>query len=275
MNDRRSGSRRTYKIKGSDGSEGRIVELGPAASASVADDQGATASRVQELSERLGYFIAECDDAESELGEARERYRRLEDHKTGWSLWVVAALGLVTVGLEFVPASLFTQIFVSLSDAVRQTLTITFTVVGALLAIFFGELMHRLREPARQHRRDTVLLAVVGIAALIYLYLGYKLRLAYSSAAETTLNIPPQIEALALVSIAFIGVLLTVVSTYYRESIESFLLRRKISRLKSELAESQAHRDAIERNLKRAKAPELVSEGGAPGQQGTPAQQPV
>lgn len=233
-------------------SEGRIVAPGPMASAGSSADRRAMHDRVRGLADRVAAFQGSCDDLRTRLSEAERRQGGIEEHRRGWPLMVVVALGLVTIALEYVPASLFTQVFMSADDRLRTILTWTFTVIGVLLAVFFGELLHRLRRPERAHVRDTIFVAITAFVILMYLYIGFKLRLAYTETAGTAVNLTAPIEAFALTSVAFIGILLTVVSAYYRESIESFFLGMRVARLRRELAESETHLRTHERDLTRA-----------------------
>jgi hypothetical protein len=230
--------------------------VGSVAGASVTADRNATARRVNDLQGRVERQRGECEDVRARLEAARERRETLEDHHKGWPLAVVAVLGLVTIALEYVPASMYTQIFLSAGDWLRNVLTWTFTVVGALLAVVLGELLRRSRRPEAPHVRDTVFTAIVGAMTLTYLYVGFKLRLAYTSASgDTAVNVSGAEEAFALTSIAMIGILLTVVSAYYRESAESFAMWLRVSGLERDLARAERHRDANQANLERATSP--------------------
>ena len=226
------------------------------ANASVSADRTATARRVVDLQGRVDRLRGDCEDVRARLDAARERREALEDHHKGWPILVVVLLGLVTVALEYVPATMYTQIFLSAGDQLRTVLTWTFTIVGALLAVVLGELLRRTRRPETQSVRDTVFTAIVGAVTLLYLYVGFKLRLAYTNASgETAVNVSGAEEAFALTMIALIGIMLTVISAYYREGFESFSTSMKVSRLQGDLARTERHRDVNQANLERARPP--------------------
>jgi Mn2+/Fe2+ NRAMP family transporter len=226
---------------------------GPVARASVADDRGISEQRISALDQQVEELAQVLDDAQRRLEEARHRRDGLQLHQLGWPLYIVAVLGLVTIVLEYVPASLYTQIFVSADDSVRTLLTWTFTVVGAILAIVLGELLHRTRRPAEQQTSDKVFIVLTILAAAIYLYLGYRLRVAFTEVSGTTaLNLSAAEEALALTSVALIGILVTVISAYYRESQEAFTMRRKVNSLQQEVNRAQARYKQVDGDLTRA-----------------------
>ncbi len=128
--------------------------------------------------------------------------------------------------------------------------------VGALLALFLGELIRRMRAPARQHVREKILLAAVAAFVVVFLVVGYELRIAYTNNAATggatVMALTAPVEALALTLMAAIGIAFTVISSYYREGIEAFRVRWALQRLHGELATNEAHLKANQRDLDRA-----------------------
>ncbi|HTD32709.1 MAG TPA: hypothetical protein VK665_03530 [Candidatus Elarobacter sp.] len=258
----------------SDGNSARRPS-GPVARASVADDRGVSEQRVTALDQQVEELAQGLDDAQRRLEEARHRRDGLQSSQVSWPLYVVVILGLVTIVLEYVPASLYTQIFVSADDSVRTLLTLTFTVVGAILAIVLGELLHRTRRPTDQQVSDKVFIVLTVLAAMIYLYLGYRLRVAFTEVSGTTaLNLSASEEALALTSVALIGILVTVISAYYRESYEAFAMRRKVGSLQQEVNRAQARYKEVNGDLTRARKAVAGKNGVATGSNSTTAAPP-
>jgi hypothetical protein len=257
-------------VKPNGTSEGRIIATGPVASAGSAADLRAIADRIRQADARVSHYESTCEDARTRLEAAEQRSQALPEYVRGWPLFVVFALGLITIVLEYVPASLFTQIFITADDNLRRVLTWTFTAIGALLAVFLGELLHRLRRPERQHVRDTILVAITIVVTLAYLYIGFRLRLAYTATAGTAVNLTAPIEAFALSSVAAVGILLTVISAYYREGIESFTVGMKVAGLRRELGENEAHLKAHRHDLVRAQSAAGVYPGHAPADEPAP-----
>ena len=228
--------------------------LGYISHANRTSDTIDTGERVRDLRQRIKQLTRDCDDLQLQIASKERQRNTIEDHGRGWPLIAVILLGLVTVGLEYFPATQFTQIF-DTSDTQRVIFTAIFTVVPAVLALALGELLRRCRVPTPQHTRDTILLAGLGILTVAFLAIGFMLRLAYTSASGTgAIGLTPSMEALALTSIATIGIALTVVSAYYREGIPMYRLSRTLKQLQAQLAELEAHLKTDQRDLERAEA---------------------
>jgi hypothetical protein len=102
---------------------------------------------------------------------------------------------------------------------------------------------------------DTFLLFGAAALTVTFLAIGFWLRLAYTSASATVaIGLTPWMEALALTSIATIGVVLTVISAYYREGIKMFHVSRSLTRLRGELVEVENHLKIDQHDLERAEA---------------------
>lgn len=227
---------------------------GPVAKASVSEDREATQRRIVALDQQVEELAQASDDAQRRLDEARRRRDGLQTHQVGWPLYVVAILGLLTIVLEYVPASMYTQVFVSADDSLRTILTWTFTVVGAILAIVLGELLYRTRRPTDLRMHDTVFIILAMLVPAIYLYFGYRLRVAYTEVSGTTaLNLSAAEEALALTSVALVGIFVTVISAYYRESTEAFIVRRRVGALQKEVNAAQVRYKQVDADLSRSK----------------------
>jgi hypothetical protein len=228
--------------------------LGYVSHANRTSDTIGTGERVRDLRQRIKQLCEDCDQLQLQIASKERDRNAIEEHGRGWPLLAVVLLGIVTVGLEYFPATQFTQIF-DASDTQRYVFTAIFTIVPAVLALALGELLRRLRVPSRQHTMDTILLGGVGILTLIFLGIGLSLRLAYTSAAATVaIGLTPWMEALALTSIATIGIALTVVSANYREGIPMYRISRTLAQLRRELAELENHLKTDQHDLERAEA---------------------
>ncbi len=232
----------------------RVAQVGHVATASSAAHRRARNQHVGDLEERVAKNDENCRNARAQITALEERQDAIPDHHRGWPLEIVGILALISVFFEYMPASLFTQVFTSATTNLQlHLLTIVFTVIGALLAVVLGELFRRTREPVRHHVRETVLFVVVAAFTVGFLVLGYELRLAFTSVSrDAVLAVSAPVEALALTAIAAIGIALTVVSSYFREGFESLHVRWSLRRLRSDLATNEAHLSANQRNLQRA-----------------------
>ncbi|HEY6236154.1 MAG TPA: hypothetical protein VIW69_13730 [Candidatus Elarobacter sp.] len=228
--------------------------LGFVSHANRTSDMIATGERVRDLRQRIKQLSEDCDQLQLQIASKERDRNAVEEHGRGWPLLVVILLGIVTIGLEYIPATQFTQIF-DANDTQRSVFTGIFTVVPAVLAIALGELLRRLRVPSRQHTMDTILLGGVGILTLIFLAIGLSLRLAYTNSVVTSaIGLTPWMEAVALTSIATIGIALTVVSANYREGIPMYRISRNLAGLRRELAELENHLKTDQHDLERAEA---------------------
>jgi len=260
--------------------EGRIVRTAGFAGSSHRDaDRRATAQRQASLGQRVRHYESACADLHTGLEAAVARRDSLPDHARGWPFAIYVVLALVTVALEWVPASLFTQVFYQ-TGWLQTALTLTFTTIGVIVAIVLGELLRRVRAPEGSHPVDKIFLAVVGFIAAGYLVIGYMLRVAYTTASsnlaqsaanraagaspDAALTLAPSIEAVALTAVAAIGIVLTVVSTYHRESIESFGVHARVRRLSNELASNERYRNTHLADLDRVEKTKAAPKTGAP-----------
>ncbi|MDB5070352.1 MAG: hypothetical protein JWM87_1463 [Candidatus Eremiobacteraeota bacterium] len=228
------------------------TNLGVAAVTASAADRRANDDRMTKLFKRVAHFNDKCDDARTELDDALGRQEGLQEHARGWPLLMVLLLGALSVALEYYPASLFTLVFQA-KDNEHVALTWIFTAIGVILALVLGELLRRTRVPERPHTIDNVFVGVVGLLALAFLYFGYVLRAAYTAAQGGRLipGLTAQQEALALTAVATIGILLTLITAYYRESIESFFVGIRIRRLRGELQMYETNKKKNQADLDR------------------------
>ena len=157
--------------------ERRVSSVGYVATSNSAANRRARNEHVADLQERVEKCEENCKNARAQIVAAEERQDSIPDHHRGWPLEIVAVLALISVFFEYMPASLFTQVFTSATTNLQlHLLTIVFTIIGALLAVVLGELFRRTREPVRHHVRETVLFAVV--AAFTVGVSGARLRAA-------------------------------------------------------------------------------------------------
>jgi len=224
------------------------------------EDHRASEQRKLKLSQRVRHYDVVCSDLQTRLDAAHARRDGLPDHARGWPLPMYVLLAALTIGIEYVPAHMFTQIFYQ-TGWVQTALTLTFTAIGVVVAIFLGELLRRMRVPEGSHAIDHIFVAVVGAVAVGYLVIGYWLRIAFTStsasfanaaaqrasgdggASGASLGLSPSMEAIALTAIAAIGMVLAVVSTYHRESFESFGVHSRIRKLHGDLTANQQYKN--------------------------------
>jgi hypothetical protein len=233
----------------------RVSSVGYVATANSAADRRARNEHVADLEERVGKCQDDCKNARAQIAAAEERQDAIPDHHRGWPLQIVIILALISVFFEFMPAQLFTEVFTGAANNLQLFfLTVVFTTIGALLAVFLGELFRRTREPVRHHVRERILFIAVGALTVGFLALGYELRYAYTTGGSShpVLALAAWMEALALTVVAAIGIALTVVSSYFREGYEAFAVRSTLKRLRADLATNEAHLSANQRDLKRA-----------------------
>ncbi len=233
----------------------RVASAGYVATSNSAADRRARKEHVADLEERVAKCKENCINARAQIKAAEERQDAIPDHHRGWPLQIVAILAVISIFFEYMPASLFTQVFTAAAtDQQLILLTIVFTIIGALLAVFLGELFRRTREPVQRNVRETIVFVVVALLTVGFLALGYELRLAFTTGTSNhaVLALAAWMEALALTAVAAIGIALTVVSSYFREGYEAFTVRSALKRLHAELATNEAHLGANQRDLTRA-----------------------
>ncbi len=233
----------------------RVSSVGYVATANSAADRRARNEHVADLEERVAKCEENCKNARAQITAAEERQDAIPDHHRGWPLQIVIVLAVISIFFEYMPAQLFTEVFTGAANNLQLFfLTVVFTIIGALLAIFLGELFRRTREPVRHNVRERIVFIAVGVLTLGFLALGYELRYAYTTGGSThpVLALAAWMEALALTVVAAIGIALTVVSSYFREGYEAFKVRGTLKRLRAELETNETHLSANQRDLKRA-----------------------
>jgi hypothetical protein len=222
--------------------------------ASTEADAIETRERARDLGTTIEALSQKCATTRKTITSLELHRNGIQQHGRGWPLLAVGLLAIVTVALEYFPATQFSQIFPA-DDTQRKIYTATFTIVPAVLALALGELLRRRRHPEKQVLMDMILLVFVTLMTVAFLLIGYQLRLAYTTESGTGgLGLTPAMEALALTSIATIGVVLTVVSAYYRESLEMFRVRWKLAAEIRELRTLESHLQANKRDLERAQS---------------------
>jgi hypothetical protein len=218
-------------------------------------DRRATVERIRTFQQRIDYLMTKGADAQAQIFAAERQRDGIPAHGRGWPLLTVALFASITILLEYVPANLFTQVFNGVDYTAWRMLTVTFTVIPAALAIAFGELLRRLRSAEEQRVIDWVMLILVAFATVAFLAIGYSLRIAFTTtAANASHDIQPWIEAVALTLVATVGIVLTLVSGYYREGAELFNLRWRLAWLRRLCRANEAYLGANQRDLARALA---------------------
>ena len=183
-------------------------------------------------------------------------------------LEVIAVLALVSITLEWYPARMMSLVFFFASAVELVALTAAFAVGGFLLGLMLGELLRRHRKPQAHAALDWVFLACAVIAAGAFLAVGYQLRFAYAHASSDAAQSPigPAVQAAALTTLAFIGIVIAFTSGYYRESIEALRVRWRLAGLHGQVRTNQRHLEATRAELEAAeRAYRLVMESEAEG----------
>lgn len=216
-------------------------------------DRMATAQRIASLKARVERFRLAYETDYQRLKALRETIDQLAPKSAGWPLVSVGVLGIITVFLEYLPARLFTQIFTD-DPGIWVMLTFAFTVIPATLAIVLGELLRRFRESEHRTMLDNVYLLAVSLLAVSFLAIGFQLRAAYAVLSGAPGLGDWIVQAIALTAIAAIGMVLTAVSAYYRESAQAFKMRWTVARLSRQLDIDQRFLASSRRDLAHARA---------------------
>ncbi|GEM_PF-1828943 len=200
---------------------------------------------------RLGDLEARCAGAETRIRAAQSRLDALPGYERGWLLEVIGLLALVSIVLEWYPARMMSLVFFFASAVELVALTAAFAVGGFLLGLLLGELLRRHRRPQAHEPLDWVFLVAAIVAVGAFLVVGYELRLGYARASIDAANSPlePVVQAAALTTLAFIGIVIAFTSGYYRESVEALGMRRRLGRLHARLHVDQVHLEATRTEL--------------------------
>ncbi|HEY0396717.1 MAG TPA: hypothetical protein VGD01_19730 [Candidatus Elarobacter sp.] len=230
------------------------------------DDRSAMLDKVYRARLRLGELESACDSGEARIRAAQSRLDSIPAYDRGWMIEVIAVLALVSIVLEWYPARMMSLVFFFASKVELIALTAAFAVGGFLLGLLLGELLRRHRKPQTHAALDWVFLAFAAVAVTAFLGVGYQLRFAYAHASSDAAQSPigPGVQALALTTLAFIGIVIAFTSGYYRESVEALRVRWRLAGLHGRIRTSQKHLETTRAELEAAeRAYRLVADGDA------------
>jgi hypothetical protein len=230
------------------------------------DDRSAMLDKVYRARRQLADFESVCSGGEAQIRAAQSRLDSIPPYDRGWMVEVIAVLALVSITLEWYPARMMSLVFFFASAAELVALTAAFAVGGFLLGLLLGELLRRHRKPQAHAALDWIVLVCAVVAAGAFLAVGYELRLAFATASNDAAQSPigPVVQAAALTTLAFIGIVIAFTSGYYRESTEAMRVRWRLSSLHRRVVSSQRHMEATRAELEAAeRAYRLVSESEA------------
>jgi hypothetical protein len=238
------------------------------------DDHAAILDKVHRAQLRVADLERSCAADEAQIRAAQTRFDALPAYDRGWMLELIAVLAMLAIVLEWFPARMMSLVFFFASAVELQALTAAFAFGGFLLGLVLGELARRHRQPQRHAALDTVCFALAAIAVIAFLAVGFELRYGYAQASTdgAVAAIGPVVQAAALTTLAFIGIVIAFTSGYHRESFDSLRLRWRLSRLRGELRTNEAHLAATQHELAAAeRAATVAVDGYAPVAAAAPA----
>jgi hypothetical protein len=228
------------------------------------DDRSAMLDKVYRARLRLGELEHACDSGDARVRAAQSRLDAIPVYERGWGIEVIAVLALVSIVLEWYPARMMSLVFFFASKVELIALTAAFAVGGFLLGLLLGELLRRHRRPQTHAALDWVLLGFAVVAVGAFLIVGYQLRFAYAHASSDAAQSPigPGVQALALTTLAFIGIVIAFTSGYYRESVEALRIRWRLAGLHGRIRTSQKHLETTRAELEAAERAYRLADGG-------------
>jgi hypothetical protein len=215
------------------------------------DDHAAMLDKVHHARLRAADYEGKCAAGETQIRAAQSRLDSIPGYDRGWLIEIVGVLALVSITLEWYPAHMMSLVFFFASALELTALTAAFAVGGFLLGLLMGELLRRHRKPQGHAVLDWLFLAFAVIAVVAFLSVGFMLRMAYAQTSNdgTAAPIGPAVQASALTTLAFIGIVIAFTSGYYRESVEAFALRWRLSGLRGALRTNERHLEASQQEL--------------------------
>ncbi|HEV3086217.1 MAG TPA: hypothetical protein VGX96_03245 [Candidatus Elarobacter sp.] len=215
------------------------------------DDHSAMLDKAHHARLRIEELERRCAAGEAQIRVAQSRYDSIPAYDRGWMLEVIALLAIVSVVLEWFPARMMSLVFFFATAVELVALTCAFAVGGFLLGLLLGELLRRHRKPQPHAVLDWIFLLFAGIAVAAFLAVGYALRFGYATASTdgSASAVNPTVQALALTTLAFIGIVIAFTSGYYRESVEALRVRWRLNRLRGALRADEAHLEATRQEL--------------------------
>jgi hypothetical protein len=215
------------------------------------DDHAAILDKVHRAQLRVAELEQNCAAGEAQIRAAQTRFDALPAYDRGWMLELIGVLAILAIVLEWYPARMMSLVFFFASAVELVALTSAFAAGGFLLGLVLGELARRYRMPQPHTFLDGVCLGLATIAVVAFLAVGFELRMGYAQASSdgVTAAIAPVIQAAALTTLAFIGIVIAFTSGYHRESLDSMRLRGRLSRLRSALRTNELHLAATRHEL--------------------------
>jgi hypothetical protein len=214
-------------------------------------DRSAMADKVARARLRVEALERACQGSESQIADAQSRLDALPAYERGWPVEVIGILAVVAIVLEWYPARMMSLVFFFASKVELIALTAAFAVGGFLLGLLLGELLRRHRRPQLHAALDWVFLGAAIVAVVGFLGIGYELRLAYATASSDAAQSPvqPVIQALALTTLAFIGIVIAFTSGYYRESGEAMSVRYRLGGARRRMRTNERHLEVVRTEL--------------------------
>ena len=215
------------------------------------DDHAAILDKAHHARLRIAELETKCAAGEAQIRAAQSRFESLPAYERGWMLEMIGVLAIVSIVLEWFPARMMSLVFFFATKVELIALTAAFAVGGFLLGLLLGELLRRHRKPQPHGVLDAIIQGSAWLAVIAFLAAGFMLRLAYANASNDASAAPltPIVQAAALTTLAFIGIVIAFTSGYYRESTEALHVRRRLSRLRAALRSDEAHLEATRHEL--------------------------
>jgi hypothetical protein len=215
------------------------------------DDHAAILDKVHRAQLRVADLERNCAAGEAQIRAAQTRFDALPAYDRGWMLELIGVLAVLAIVLEWYPARMMSLVFFFATAVELVALTCAFAAGGFLLGLVLGELARRYRMPQQHAFLDGVCLGLAALAVVAFLAVGFELRMGYAQASSdgVTPAIGPVVQAAALTTLAFIGIVIAFTAGYHRESLDSLALRRRLSRLRSTLRTNELHLAATQHEL--------------------------
>jgi hypothetical protein len=227
-------------------------------------DHAAILDKVHRAQLRLADLERSCAAGEAQIRAAQTRFDALSPYDRGWMLELIALLAVLAIVLEWFPARMMSLVFFFASAVELVALTCAFAAGGFLLGLVLGELARRHRQPQQHALLDSICFGLAALAVVAFLAVGFELRMGYAQASTdgAIAAVGPVVQAAALTTLAFIGIVIAFTSGYQRESFDSLRLRWRLSRLRSELSTNEAHLTATQQELASAQRAAAVAADG-------------
>ena len=223
-------------------------------------DRSAMADKVARARLRVEALERACAGSESQIADAQSHLDAIPAYDRGWPVEVIGILAVVAIVLEWYPARMMSLVFFFASKVELVALTAAFAAGGFLLGLLLGELLRRHRRPQLHSPLDWVVLGLAVVAAVGFLGIGYALRLGYATASTDAAQspVPPVTQALALTTLAFIGMVIAFTAGYYRESLEAMGVRRRLGAARRRMGTNDRHLEAVRTELEAAERAYLL-----------------